>query len=77
MIIQALPTLINMMADPVVNVKDTVAWTLGRVSELLIHCIKPEVHLHDMITALVSGLQDSPRIVGNCCWVCQPLHVPN
>ncbi|KAI8384226.1 armadillo-type protein [Radiomyces spectabilis] len=65
---QALPTLINMMKDPIVNVKDTVAWTLGRVSELLIHCIKPDVHLHDMVSALVLGLQDNPRIVGNCCW---------
>lgn len=65
---QALPTLINMMTDPVVNVKDTVAWTLGRVCELLINCIKPEIHLRDMISALVLGLQDNPRIVGNCCW---------
>ncbi|KAG2226727.1 hypothetical protein INT45_001074, partial [Circinella minor] len=65
---QALPTLINMMTDPVVNVKDTVAWTLGRVSELLIQCIKPEIHLRDLVSALVLGLQDNPRIVGNCCW---------
>ncbi|KAI9255644.1 armadillo-type protein [Phascolomyces articulosus] len=65
---QALPTLINMMTDPVVNVKDTVAWTLGRVSELLIQCIKPDIHLRDLVSALVLGLQDNPRIVGNCCW---------
>ncbi|KAI9314920.1 armadillo-type protein [Dichotomocladium elegans] len=65
---QALPTLINMMTDPVVTVKDTVAWTLGRVCELLIDCIKPEIHLRDLISALVLGLQDNPRIVGNCCW---------
>lgn len=57
-----------MMKDPVVHVKDTVAWTLGRVCELLSHCIKPEVHLNELISALVYGLQDSPRIVGNCCW---------
>ncbi|CAO3657774.1 unnamed protein product [Umbelopsis ramanniana] len=65
---QALPLLIQMMKDPVVNVKDTVAWTLGRVSDYLPQCIKPEVHLQDLITALVLGLQDSPRIVANCCW---------
>ncbi|KAG0793841.1 hypothetical protein G6F62_008345 [Rhizopus arrhizus] len=65
---QALPTLIQMMKDNVVHVKDTVAWTLGRICELLIHCIKPEIHLNDLLAALVFGLQDSPRIVGNCCW---------
>ncbi|CAO3683770.1 unnamed protein product [Rhizopus microsporus] len=65
---QALPTLIQMMRDSVVHVKDTVAWTLGRICELLIHCIKPDVHLNELIAALVFGLQDSPRIVGNCCW---------
>jgi importin subunit beta-1 len=66
---QALPLLIQMMKDPVVNVKDTVAWTLGRVSDYLPQCINPDVHLQDLITALVLGLQDSPRIVANCCWV--------
>ncbi|CAO3677794.1 unnamed protein product [Umbelopsis vinacea] len=65
---QALPLLIQMMKDPVVNVKDTVAWTLGRVSDFLPQCINPDVHLQDLITALVLGLQDSPRIVANCCW---------
>lgn len=58
-----------MMKDSVVHVKDTVAWTLGRICELLIHCIKADVHLNELVSALVYGLQDSPRIVGNCCWV--------
>lgn len=58
-----------MMRDPVINVKDTVAWTLGRVSDVLVDCINPDVHLHGLISALVLGLQDNPRIVSNCCWV--------
>ncbi|KAI8888288.1 ARM repeat-containing protein [Backusella circina FSU 941] len=65
---QALPTLITMMKDSDLHVKDTVAWTLGRICELLIHCIKPEVHLNELISALVYGLRDNPRIIGNCCW---------
>ncbi|KAI8976845.1 armadillo-type protein [Pilobolus umbonatus] len=65
---QALPTLIIMMKDPSVHVKDTVAWTLGRICELMIHCIKPDQHLNELVSALVYGLSDSPRIVGNCCW---------
>lgn len=57
-----------MMKDSVVHVKDTVAWTLGRICELLIECIKPGHYLNELVAALVYGLQDSPRIVGNCCW---------
>jgi len=65
---QALPLLIDMMTDQNVHVKDTTAWTLGRICDLLITCIKPDAHLHPLISALVNGLQDSPRIVANCCW---------
>jgi len=64
---QALPYLIEMMNDPVVKVKDTTAWTLGRVSQSLIECITPEVHLQPLIEALMRGLQDNNRIVSNCC----------
>ncbi|TFK71549.1 ARM repeat-containing protein [Pluteus cervinus] len=65
---QALPLLIDMMNDPHAHVKDTTAWTLGRISDLLIGVIRPDIHLHPLIAALVNGLQDSPRIVANCCW---------
>ncbi|THU97897.1 ARM repeat-containing protein [Dendrothele bispora CBS 962.96] len=65
---QALPLLINMMADNNVHVKDTTAWTLGRICDILISVIKPDVHLHPLISALVNGLSDNPRIVVNCCW---------
>ncbi|KAM6493384.1 Armadillo-type fold [Amanita muscaria] len=65
---QALPLLIGMMNDTNLHVKDTTAWTLGRICDLLIGTIKPDVHLHALISALVNGLQDSPRIAANCCW---------
>ncbi|KNZ75553.1 Importin subunit beta-1 [Termitomyces sp. J132] len=65
---QALPLLIDMMTDPNAHVKDTTAWTLGRICDLLIACIKPDVHLHPLVSALVGGLGDSPRVVANCCW---------
>jgi importin subunit beta-1 len=66
---QALPLLIDMMTDTNADVKDTVAWTLGRICDLLIQTIKPDVHLHALVSALVGGLADEhPRIVSNCCW---------
>ncbi|KAI1790603.1 ARM repeat-containing protein [Ganoderma leucocontextum] len=65
---QALPILIDMMGDQNTHVKDTVAWTLGRICDLLISTIRPDVHLHPLVSALVNGLQDNARIVANCCW---------
>ncbi|EGN91784.1 hypothetical protein SERLA73DRAFT_100127 [Serpula lacrymans var. lacrymans S7.3] len=65
---QALPLLIDMMNDSNLHVKDTTAWTLGRICDLLIGTIKPDIHLHPLVSALVNGLQDNPRIVTNCCW---------
>ncbi|KAJ7075629.1 armadillo-type protein [Mycena belliarum] len=66
---QALPLLIDMMTDTNADVKDTTAWTLGRICDLLPQTIKPDVHLHPMISALVGALVDDyPRIIANCCW---------
>lgn len=70
---QALPILIDMMADDNVHVRDTVAWTLGRICELLSGSIKPDVHLQPLIVALSHGLNDNPRIVGNSCWALMQL----
>lgn len=68
LVAQALPTLIDMMRDPSLHVRDTTAWTLGRISDVLVKTIKVDVHLPALITALVGGLDESPRIVSNCCW---------
>jgi importin subunit beta-1 len=62
-----------MMADPNLQVKDTVAWTLGKVCDVLVQTIQPDVHLQPLVYAFVSGLQDSPRISANCCWGLQNL----
>ncbi|GAA5883022.1 hypothetical protein JCM1840_004096 [Sporobolomyces johnsonii] len=68
LVAQALPTLIEMMRDPSLHVRDTTAWTLGRVSDVLVKTIKLDVHLPPLVAALVGGLDESPRIVSNCCW---------
>ncbi|KAJ2019590.1 karyopherin Kap95 [Coemansia sp. RSA 455] len=68
LVTQALPVLIEMVKDQVVQVKDTAAWTLGRVCDLLMECIQLGVHLHSLVSALVAGLEDNARIVSNCCW---------
>ena len=69
----ALPILIHMMTDANLQVKDTVAWTLGKVCDVLVQTIQPDVHLPHLVLAFVNGLQDSPRIAANCCWGLQNL----
>lgn len=68
LVAQALPTLIEMMRDPVLHVRDTTAWTLGRITDVLVKTIELDIHLAPLVSALVSGMEESPRIVSNCCW---------
>ncbi len=72
---QALPTLIQMMQDPHSSVKDTVAWTLGRITELMVEAINPELHLAALVQALVAGINDTGpgRIATNSAWAIKNL----
>ena len=68
-ITQKMETLISLMSDPVVQVQDTAAWTLGRVCDQL-----PGAALHDscrdaLLSCLASGLEREPRVATNVCWV--------
>lgn len=65
---QALGPILSLMNDPVLQVKDTVAWCLGRIADLAIEGIDTEVHLPGVMSALIAGLQDHPKVVTNCCW---------
>ena len=64
----SLPHFIAMMQDSVVAVKDTTAWTLGRISEFLSTSIKTE-HLGPLVAALIDGLGGHPKVAANCAWV--------
>ena len=68
LVTQALGALISMMStDPSLQVRDTVAWTLSRITDVMLETIDPSMHLENLVTALVLGLQASPRIVNSCC----------
>ena len=52
-----------------VNVRDTAAWSLGRISQILQEmAIDPKV-LEPLLQALVEGLDMEPRVATNSCWV--------
>ncbi|WFC98298.1 karyopherin Kap95 [Malassezia yamatoensis] len=65
---QALPTVLETLNDPMIAVKDTAAWTLGRICEFVYDAITPEVQLPPLVQGLLGALHDQPRIVTHCCW---------
>ncbi|KAI4213809.1 MAG: hypothetical protein LQ351_003502 [Letrouitia transgressa] len=65
---QALPVLIQMMDDRVVQVKDSAAYTLGRICENVSDSIDPETQLPSLVRALFTGLSSNPKMASSCCW---------
>lgn len=65
---QALPVLIGMMDDPVVQVKDSAAYALGRICAFNHQAIDPTEHLPPLIASLFTGLAAHPKIASSCCW---------
>ncbi|EEC20062.1 importin beta, nuclear transport factor, putative [Ixodes scapularis] len=66
---QAMPTLIELMSDESVVVRDTVAWTIGRVCEIIPEAVVSENYLGPLLQALVKGLGAEPRVAANVCWL--------
>jgi len=65
---QAMPMLIEAMTDKSVVVKDTAAWTIGRVCESNPEAAMTEAVLRPLLEALVNGLEAEPRVAVNVCW---------
>ncbi|XP_046999145.1 importin subunit beta-1 isoform X1 [Schistocerca americana] len=65
---QAMPTLIELMYDSSVVVRDTAAWTFGRVCEIIPEAAINETYLKPLLEALVNGLKAEPRVAANVCW---------
>jgi len=64
----ALPVFIGMMDDSVIQVKDSAAFTLGRISEGVSNAIDPATHLQPLVVALFNGLGSSHKMAASCCW---------
>jgi hypothetical protein len=75
---QALPFLLVAMGDENSHVRDTTAWTIGRVFEFVGTASPPVVtqtNLNDILTALVAALKDKPFVASKACWALQRLAV--
>ena len=66
---QAMPMLIELLKDSSVVVRDTAAWSVGRVCEILPEAVINEQSLPPLLLALGEGLTAEPRVASNVCWV--------
>lgn len=64
---EALALLMGCMNDQNILVRDTTAWTLGRICELHAVCISSEL-LSPLMQLLVQGLDQEPRVSHNICY---------
>lgn len=68
LVVQAMSILITSLRDPNVLVRDTSAWTIGRICELHKSCLSNEVLPH-MVAGLGASLEDpSPKVVSQACF---------
>ena len=65
---QAIPFLLELLSDSNVAVRDTTAWTIGRIFEFVSQAVMNDQLLRAIGTALVRGLTDVPRVATNICW---------
>lgn len=68
LVVQAMPMLIELMRDTSVIVKDTAAWTISRVADLIAEAAINEAYLKPLLEVLVEGLTAEPRVAANVCW---------
>mmetsp|Transcript_46161 Transcript_46161/g.98866 ORF Transcript_46161/g.98866 Transcript_46161/m.98866 type:complete len:856 (+) Transcript_46161:309-2876(+) len=59
--------LVQRLQDPSVAVRDTVAWTLGRI----VRYHPSIIPLKEIVPVLIEKLADVPRVSANICWVIQ------
>ena len=65
---QAMPTLIQLMYDSSVIVRDTAAWTFGRICEIIPEAAINESFLKPLLESLINSLKSEARVAANVCW---------
>lgn len=63
-----MPTIIELMYDSNISVRDTSAWTVGCIYESASDSALNDTYLQALLEALVAGLQAEPRVAANVCW---------
>ncbi|SPP78457.1 blast:Importin subunit beta [Drosophila guanche] len=62
-VIPLVESLIHLMSDPRICVRDTTAWILGRI-----YSVVPERHLAALVECLLLNLRSEPSVASKVCW---------
>lgn len=65
---QAMSILVELMYDQNATVRDTAAWTFGRVCEIIPRVVIASEYFPKILEALLRGLKEAPRLAANVCW---------
>lgn len=65
---QAMPTLIQLMYDESISVRDTAAWSFGRICDVIPQAAVNATYLEKLLESLIAGLKAPPRVAANVCW---------
>ena len=72
---QAMGMFIELLKDSSVIVRDTAAWTIGRICETVPEAVINEKTLQPLLEGLVVGLNAEPRVATNACWALSSIAV--
>lgn len=67
MVGQALESILNLINDEFLQVKETVTWCIGKIADTVIDSLD-EQRLPQVMNCLAIGLQQHPKVWTNCCW---------
>lgn len=72
---EAMAMFIHLLKDSSVIVRDTAAWTIGRICESVPEAVVNEATLQPLLEGLVGGLAAEPRVATNSCWALSSIAV--
>lgn len=65
---EALQPILRLVNDPTLQVQETTAWCLGKITEIALPAINLAADLEPLLLALVVALNANPRVSVNACW---------
>ena len=69
MVDQAYDVILAMMADPSVAVRDSAAWVVQRICQLIKEAVLIPQRFVNTVVILRQNLNGAPRVASNVCWV--------
>lgn len=65
---EAIEPIEKLVHDSTIQVKETVTWCLGKITEVALNALELDKDLEPLLLALLDGLRDHPKVSVNSCW---------